>query len=209
VTASTVIGGVTYEVSEVITFGKGPLSVFASAPQVGLQWATNDAMSVANDFKTGNTFPAASHCGGTVNNDSSVVVVTPIPPANAKYSLFVSGAGWRAGDRFPDEYYSTSSGLPTLGQLLAASRHDDDYNSGVHRKGAALAAGWPDDAVRGGWYEYWTGQMYFYSTGYFEPDGVYRSTGYFYAGVVYLANGLDYDNVDLPRILPVTVCVAH
>jgi hypothetical protein len=198
VTAGTIIGGVTYEVSEEITFGKGPLSVFTSAPQVGLQWATKAEASGTDAFTdSGNSFPAAIHCGGTVNNDSSVVVVTPIPPANTTYSLSVSGAGWRAGGPWSGLYYSTSSGLPTSEQLLAVSRYSRGDNSNVPRKGAALAAGWPDDAEGRMNYGYWTGQVDFLAAGPFSAD------------VVDLAYGIDYVVPYLAHTYPVTVCVAH
>jgi hypothetical protein len=199
VTAGTVIGGVTYEVSEVITFGKGPLSVFTKAPQTELKWAEqNGVAGSADPNATGvftdstNSFPAANYCGGTVDNSSGVVSVSGSSP---DFRLSVSpSSDWRAGDHWTYEYYSTSSGLPTYGQLLAVSRHDGGYNSNLRRKGAALAAGWPDDDVSLGLY--WTGQVDLYSTGSFD------------ARLILLAGGDD-GVASLTKTNPVTVCVAH
>jgi hypothetical protein len=201
VTAATVIGGVTYEVSEVITFGDGPLSVFTKAPQTGKKWAEQNGVAGRTSLwgigvftDSANSFPAANYCMGTVDNSSGVISVSGSDP---NFSLSVSpSSDWRAGDHWSGHYYSTSSGLPTLGQLVAVSRYDGGYNSVVHRKGAALAAGWPDDAASEGLYGYWTGQVNFYSDGSFVAD------------VVFLADGHDGGLAGLASAEPVTVCVA-
>jgi hypothetical protein len=199
VTAGTVIGGTPYEVSEVITFGDGPLSVFTKAPQTGLKWAEQNGVAGSKSRNaTGvftdstNSFPAAHHCGGTVNNDSSVVVVTGASPP---FGMSISGAGWRAGDRWSTGYYSTSSGLPTFGQLLAVSRYDGGNNPNDPRKGAALAAGWPNDVGGGNNYGYWTGQVDFSASGCFYAVGVGLTDGGVYFGV-------------FAGAVPVAVCAA-
>jgi hypothetical protein len=71
--------------------------------------------------------------------------------------------------------------LPKVSQLLAVAKYyEDGYNSTVLRKGAAFAAGWPDDAYNIG-YCYWSGEVVFHGGG----------DGRFYARIVCLASGAD------------------
>jgi hypothetical protein len=185
--AETTIGGVTYSDTAVITFGKGPLSVFTKRPTVGKKWAMAAGIPDTADLYSGDftaltnqsSFPAAALCGGIVHTGSSDITIGSSEPKS--YSAdFKNGKNlnhWRDGDILTKEYYSTTSNLPTLGQLVAVSAYYGGYHTNVKRKGAALAAGWPDDAYHNGYYHYWTGQVGFDSIGYFSADNVYLSDG--------------------------------
>ncbi|MDR0882427.1 MAG: inverse autotransporter beta domain-containing protein, partial [Candidatus Adiutrix sp.] len=202
--ASVTIDGVVYTGEETISFGAGPLSVFSSAPALGHKWARSAGTpwtTAYGDFTTliassATDFPAAAGvCGGSVMNDQITVTNLGGTPPSYNASFDTSSGGWRVGDVYSDEYYSTTSNLPTLGQLVAVSRYNSSFNPGELRKGAALAAGWPDDANGSGYYIYWTGQVYF------GPG-----SGHFYARGVYLASGSDLYNVI--DDYPVAVCAA-
>jgi hypothetical protein len=183
--AEATIGGAAYSGTAAATFGKGPLSVFTTPPVVGKQWARSagNAATQDEDWAQGNflvldgadsnDFPAAvGVCGGTV--DVSAIKSNFLGSSHS--FTFTTGSSWRVGDRFSDHYYSTTSKLPTLGQLTAVSAYSE-YHPNVKRKGAALAAGWPDDVGNEGLYSYWTGQVLFGSDGYFDADFVSLSYG--------------------------------
>jgi hypothetical protein len=202
--ASVTIGGVSYTGQETVSFGDGPLSVFTKAPESGKKWAVRagtqwTAASYNGDFTADdNSFPAAAYCDGTVNNMSSNngVGVTQTGGSPPYAATFDTSNGWRVGDFWSSEYYSTTSKLPTIGQLVAVSKYNASYDPTIYRKGAAFAANWPDDSYGSGYYEYWTGQV-----------GFYGAYGGFYADGVNLANGGDYwDNV-VSNDAPVSVCV--
>jgi hypothetical protein len=201
--AVATIGGAAYSGTAAVNFGKGPLSVFTKPPIAGVNWArsagnaaTQDEDWVQGNFLVldgadSNDFPAAvGVCGGTVDV-SAISSTTTADPHSAAFTI---GSSWRAGDRFSWEYYSTTSKLPTLGQLMAVSAYSK-FHPNVKCKGAALAAGWPDDANNKGYYRYWSGQVNF------DSDGV------FYADVVRLSDGNDYGGNYVTTATPVVVCV--
>jgi hypothetical protein len=154
---------------------------------MGMQWATASGVPAKADSDSGDftaladpsDFPAAAFCGGAVHSGSSDIAIG----GSRSYSFaadFTAGKSlnhWRDGDVWSNVYYSTTSKLPTLGQLVAVSAYDGFYRPDVKRKGAALAAGWPDDVYNLGNYRYWTGQVFFYSTGDFHADYVLLSNG--------------------------------
>jgi hypothetical protein len=80
---------------------------------------------------------------------------------------------------------------------VAVSRYDAGYNNSIQRKGAALAAGWPDDNFNSRVYRYWTGQVVFFPGG-----GVFDAVG------VYLAYGYDGWGSLVTGVNSVTVCAA-
>jgi hypothetical protein len=166
--AETTINGVPFTETIDVSFGKGPLSVFAKPPtSLGLKWATANSISEIdnnNDFTASSTtFPAAEFCGGTVHAGSSDIIIGGSGPSSYTADFrggLLSGHWWYV-DEYPECYYSITSKLPTIAQLLAVSSFDD-YNNKFLSKGAANAAGWPSYA------EYWTGQVCFNSFGKFE-----------------------------------------
>jgi hypothetical protein len=176
--AETTIKGVLFTETIDVSFGKGPLSVFAKPPSTeGLPWATANGIAIKdsnNDFTANSTtFPAATFCGGTVHVGSSDIIIGGSGPQS--YTVDFSGGiisgHWRYGDKYPDSYYSITSKLPTIGQLVAVSVFHKRNYSNVKRKSAAIAAGWPCGI-------YITGQVYFYSFGGFNCDSVDLATGY-------------------------------
>jgi hypothetical protein len=179
----TANGGVWYTDETTVSFGAGPLSVFTTNPNDGRvkAWAALYGTSAGTgngDFTSaGNFFPAAGIAHGSVRNDT-VLTSGSTPNMTATF-----GVGWTAGE-ITDGHYSTTAKLPKVSQLLAVAKYNGGYNGGVLRKGAAFAAGWPDDNWNGGngsgWYEYWSGEVFF--------NGVY---GYFNARVVLLEFGND------------------
>ncbi|MDR1045418.1 MAG: hypothetical protein LBP33_09930 [Candidatus Adiutrix sp.] len=179
-------GGAWYAGETTASFGAGPLSVFTTSPNDGRgkAWATLRGTSVGtgngNFTSTVNSFPAAGIAHGSVRNDT-VLMSGSAPSMTAAF-----GAGWTAGEML-DGHYSATSNLPKVSQLLAAAKYDGHYHSGVPRKGAAFAAGWPDDAYNTGWYCYWSGELFFYGV-----------NGLFYARFVNLEHGNDgwYDVVN-------------
>jgi hypothetical protein len=78
---------------------------------------------------------------------------------------------------------------------MAVSAYNSNFNTNVKRKGAALVAGWPDDADKFGHYRYWTGQVDF------------ESVGVFLAEYVTLAEGNDNWHGDVTDAIPVVACV--
>ncbi|MDR0882063.1 MAG: inverse autotransporter beta domain-containing protein, partial [Candidatus Adiutrix sp.] len=212
--ASVIIDGVTYTGEETISFGDGPLSVFTSAPAPGTQWATQYGNSSVggttlsdNDFTSdgtnhsptpANTFPAASSCGGNVNN----AVINLGGVSGAWTATFPTESdGWSSAMAANSNgHYSTTSNLPKAAQLVAVSRYDSGYNTTVLRKGAALAAGWPEDNWGGGYYQYWSGEVTFV--------GGNTGFGYFLALGVALASGVDGWTFNVTYVNPVTVCAA-
>jgi hypothetical protein len=176
--AETTINGVPFTETIDVSFGKGPLSVFAKPPSTeGLPWATADGIALKVNIKnftaSSTTFPAANFCGGTVHVGYSDIIIggNRSESYTADFSGGIISGHWRSGDMYPNQYYSITSKLPTIGQLVAVSAYNSKYNSNVKRKGAAMAAGWPRVL-------YWTGQVYFGSTGYFFAVGVYLADGY-------------------------------
>ncbi|MDR1045085.1 MAG: hypothetical protein LBP33_08220 [Candidatus Adiutrix sp.] len=174
-------GGAWYAGETTVSFGAGPLSVFTTNPNDGRgkAWATFYGTSAGTGngvFTSGsNTFPAAGIANGSVRNDTvSTSGSKPPSPMTAAFG----GAGWTAGE-MTNGHYSTTANLPKVSRLLAVAKYNGRYNTGVPRKGAAFAAGWPDDK-NSGWYCYWSGEVVF--------RGEY---GYFYARIVYLVNGYD------------------
>jgi hypothetical protein len=206
--AETTINDAQHAETIVVSFGKGPLSVFTKPPSSkGMQWATARGIpATAGDNNRGDFtsltnpsgFPAADFCGGTVHSGSSDITVGG--SGHKSYVAdFTKGKNikhWRDGDRFSNRYFSTTSKLPTLGQLVAVAAYDGRIYSEVKRKGAALAAGWPDDADNEGYYLYWTGQVYF------DYDGGFN------AGFVLLANGAAGWNDRVTDATPVVACVS-
>jgi hypothetical protein len=202
--AVATIGGVTYSGTAAATFGKGPLSVFTKPPVVGKQWARsagNAATSVDRlagdgnflvlDGADSNDFPAAvGVCGGMVD----VSAIKSNSSGSSHSAAFTTGSSWRVGDGLSDVYYSTTSKLPTLGQLTAVSAYSE-FHPNVKRKGAALAAGWPDDGINKGYYRYWTGQVNFYSNGHFR------------AVIFDLSYGDVFNGVNVTVATPVVACV--
>jgi hypothetical protein len=195
--AETTINGVYLTENIDIIFGKGPLSDFTKPPSTeGLPWATADTIDeiniitkIVNDFTAfTTTFPAAEFCGGNVHVGSSDIIIG----GSERYSYTVDFSGglnsghWRYGDKYRNSYYSITSKLPTLGQLVAVSAFNEKIYSNVKRKGAAIAAGWPRT-------RYWTGQVFF------KFD--------FLAFYVFLADGYDRWYVRLTDATPSVACV--
>jgi hypothetical protein len=174
--AETTINGVLFTETIEVSFGKGPLSVFAKPPSTGgLPWATADGVAEGddnNDFTASSTtgFPAAEFCGGTVVSSDITIGGSGPKSYTADFSGGLISGHWRDGDKYPETYYSITSKLPTLGQLVAVSAFKEKFSSNVKRKGAAVAAGWPCSV-------YWSGQVFFDSTGIFCADGVFLDDG--------------------------------
>jgi hypothetical protein len=205
--AETTINGTQHTETIVVSFGQGPLSVFTKPPSSKrMQWATARGIpATAGENNTGDFtdlinpsgFPAADFCGGTVHSKSSYITVDG-SDSSSYTADFTKGKQinyWIDGYRRVNRYYSTTSKLPTLGQLVAVSAYDGRIHSDVKRKGAAIAAGWPNDTDNEGYYPYWSGQVLFYSDGYFSAD------------FVYLADGNDYGSNFVTYAFPVAACV--
>jgi hypothetical protein len=199
VVASTVIDGVTYTDTKEIEFGPGPLSVFTGVPQQSARWASQNgnAGSGTNMTDASTTFPAAAVCGGTVyNHTPSEIEILGSGP----YTVDFKHVSWGPGEYWTDERYSTTSRLPRLSQLSAVSKHNGtNYAyaglSSDYRKGAAMAAGWPDDQSGTNYYRYWSGQV-----------GFDTSNGSFFADGVNLSSGSDW-SYSLANTNPVVACV--
>jgi hypothetical protein len=152
----TANGGAWYADETTVSFGAGPLSVFTTNPNDGRgkAWATLDGTSAGTgngDFTSGsNTFPAAGIANGSVRNDT----------VSTSGSTAAFGAGWTAGEML-DGHYSTTANLPKMSQLLAVAKYNGRYRGNVPRRGAAFAAGWPDDNWNSGGYYYWSGEVAF------------------------------------------------
>jgi hypothetical protein len=159
VNASTVIAGTTYSRTLAVTFGNGPLTAFTGTFPMG-PWASAAA---GPTFTTSATFMALG-CSGSVN--SNVLGLPPTYPA-AFWSTEVVG-----GDTLG---YALPSKLATRQQLLAVAGYNFAFNSGIPRKGAALAAGLPYDRTLSS-HRYSTGSV-FYSAPSFYAVEVDLETG--------------------------------
>jgi hypothetical protein len=194
--ADTTINGVSFTETIDVSFGKGPLSIFTKPPStVGLKWATANSIAIKNmnnDFTASSTtFPAATFCGGAVHVGSSDITIGGSGPKSytADFCCGINSGHWRFGDKYSDHYYSITSKLPTLGQLLAVSAFKETTDINVKRKGAAMAAGWPCG-------RYWTGQVGFHSeSGSFGADHIYLAGG----GVIWLDSVTD--------AIPIVACI--
>jgi hypothetical protein len=152
-------------VGQTFTFGPGPLSAFSKTwanGSGGIKWAEywnsdNNASPAAASFQgSGNSFPAAAFCGGSVNRE-----VTTDPSASGPSSSGFSPktADWSAEYRPPGatgclKRYALSSRLAKAEQLLAVAAYNGSCNSSGNAaggKGAALAAGWSSDGDRYVW----------------------------------------------------------
>jgi hypothetical protein len=169
------------DVSKSFAFGDGPLSVFRKVLNAneGRQWATAAGAKDAGisldttgwgDFNAGGTnFPAVDFAEG-------------FRPVNTGFTYGGSSGAWTA--TFPSGWtateiafgyqanYAEGSKLPKVAQLQAVAK--------MTGKGAAFAAGWPDDNSNYGWYVYWSGEVFFVG-----------DDGRFYARVVDLGGGGD------------------
>jgi hypothetical protein len=192
--AEASLKGVIYTEIIKLTFGKGPLSVFTKKPSNGgMQWATACGVTATKDFGdpkqgdfTANTtaFPAAEYCGGTVySGPLDITVQGSSKNGYSRYYLVNFSRGILRGhwkDLFLEESraYSTTSNLPTVGQLLAVSAQSpNSFQAHINRKGAALAAGWPDDDEEIGNFGYWSGDVLFDTTGDFYASYINLRTG--------------------------------
>jgi hypothetical protein len=187
---------------QTFAFGPGPLSAFSKTGangNGGIQWAEysssdNTASPAAASFQeSGNSFPAAAFCGGSVNRN---VTTDPSGSGPSSSGFTPNAADWSAEYLPPGatgylERYALSSGLAKTEQLLAVAVYNGSYNTSgtaAGRKGAALAAGWS----LGGYNRGWSGEVGF--------DGI------FYAVIVFL----DYGNVGWSYVAndyAVAVCV--
>jgi hypothetical protein len=165
---------------QTFTFGAGPLSVFSKTGTGYMLWSSNGttdntrADSGSFQYPT-NTFPAVAFCGGGVNND--VTVTGSATPSDAGFDP--NSGGWEPRDflGFPDAYlyagsYAANSRMPTARQLLAVAAYwpySNTSGDAAGRKGAALAAGWPN--------VFWTGEVCFYNPS-FRAWLVYLDIGY-------------------------------
>ncbi|MCL2123061.1 MAG: hypothetical protein FWH34_03120 [Desulfovibrionaceae bacterium] len=129
VRASMNIGGTVHSQTIDVSFGKGPLSVFRNKPLGPMSWV-----------KAGNACGAVDDPDALGPQDSTKSKGIPEGIPTHLGNLALKGSG-----------YQNSTKLPTIDQLrnVAAS------NGSVGR-GAAFAAGWPDDANGKGWFLYWT-----------------------------------------------------
>jgi hypothetical protein len=176
VTVRAVVDGVTVE--KTFSFGDGPLSVFGDVSGSWLKWSPGVKSGTSGDdvFQdSGQTFPAAAFCGGTVNNNVEA------PGSSPESTGFTpSGGGWET-PRIPigmgtssSEYarYASDSWLPRTQDYLSVSAWYKDYSPKVLRKGAFLAAGWAKS-----WY--WSGEVRYDDlfnarVVYLDHGGVYR-----------------------------------
>jgi hypothetical protein len=132
---------------QTFSFGAGPLSAFSKTGTSGVQWSPGYKRGTSNNDEfqfASQIFPAASFCGGTVNND--VTTTGSSGPSSSGFTPGVSG-GWSeehltVGNTSYMERYAEPSKLAKPDQLLAVSVYSASHNSGVQRKGAAQAAGW-------------------------------------------------------------------
>jgi hypothetical protein len=187
-------GGAWYADETTVSFGAGPLSVFTTNPNDGRgkAWATLRGTSVGtgngNFTSTGNTFPAAGITHGSVRNDT-VSTSGSTPDMTAAF-----GTGWTVGEML-NGHYSTTANLPRISQLLAVAKYDDHFHRDVPRRGAVFAAGWPDNAYKGRFYDYWSGEVFFLGDlGIFVSWGVSLGNGrygwYFVDYIYHIAVGV-------------------
>jgi hypothetical protein len=153
--ATTNIGGISHSETVDVSFGPGPLSIFAGPPVFGKIWADKykTALDPGNDFSSiSNNFEAANYCGGSVNNQPPDLIIT-YPGENVTFSTN-DGSGWAAAG---NSYYSAlNSKLPSFDQL----RRIADFSSAARGRGAARAAGWSLS-------QYWTSDISYYGSVFF------------------------------------------
>jgi hypothetical protein len=145
VEANVTIGGREYTVTQDVSFGRGPLSVFKKTGTTGSRWGgqhitDNSGSPASGSFQySGNSFPAANFCGGSVDNK----VTTTGNSTDAGF-IPASPGGWSDPYIPPgrsDYYrYAQNSKLAKAEQLLAVAVYNSTYNT--QGKGAAFAAGW-------------------------------------------------------------------
>jgi hypothetical protein len=156
VRAQTVIGAVTKQRDIVVTFGNGPLSVFATAPTTYLApYSTmpDVYMMVFASGMSPTMFPASvAVCGGVVRTD--LISVTGLLP---NLTISFDTTEWISTGT--GSYASTQTKLPSLRQLISVSRNS--VSGATAGKGAAVAAGW--DIVPSP--EYWTNAMSLFISG--------------------------------------------
>jgi hypothetical protein len=146
--AETTINGVFYSDTISVGFGRGPLSVFAKPPSTyEMKWATAIGVDVKgqfhSDFTASSTqFPAAEFCEGSVHVGSSDITIGVRGPDSytIDFSQGISRGHWRVGDGRREEYFSITSKLPTLGQLVAVSAFSSEFNSNVNPKSQQIIA---------------------------------------------------------------------
>jgi hypothetical protein len=197
---------------QTFTFGPGPLSAFSKTGangRLGIQWAEYSSLAeysswddtispAAAPFQdSGNSFPAATFCGGSVNRN----VTTDPSGSGPSSSGFSPNAGDWSAEYMPPgtagylERYALSSRLAKAEQLLAVAVYNGLHNASgaaAGRKGAALAAGWSL-----GRYNFaWTGEVGFCGDDFYV----------FVAVIVNLDSGtVSWTGVDFAY--PVAVCV--
>jgi hypothetical protein len=186
-----------------LTFGDGPLSVFAKTSTGGMAWSlanqSDNNQPPVNPYSfqySGNSFPAAEFCSGPGTIDRAVRTDTspragfePWDSASAYWSLAqVTRSVFSSS--YSDVRRAVQSKLPKAEQLLAVSAYSTSYNGSVQSKGAAFAAGWPLDNLTIAW----TGEALFASDT-FNAVFVRFADGFVYLNPV---QGTDY---------LVTVCV--
>jgi hypothetical protein len=140
VRAQTTISGVSYQRDLVVTFGKGPMSVFASAPVPGLSYASQDTIASFLSLTPSSGFPASNSCGGTLPVNY-MTLTTPPPGAVIDYNP----AYWtERGDGITGRltFFSSYIRLPIETEAMYVSGYDSSIYPQVPRKGAAKAAGW-------------------------------------------------------------------
>jgi hypothetical protein len=155
VRAETYIDGELKRRDLTVTFGKGPLSVFTSAPfQSSGIWAEAEDIVpfLALNPDVPSNFPSAALCSGRVPVDaidiSGVPPYATITPDPSVWTLVVS-------DPQQNVYTASSINLPTLEQLTYVSRSVN--SSEFPQKGAALAAGWAYNT------SFWTNAIVFFT----------------------------------------------
>jgi hypothetical protein len=183
--AGTTVNGVPFSETIDVSFGKGPLSVFAKPPSSGgLPWATANSIAIINHKNNftadSTTFPAATFCGGTVHVGSSDITIGGrgpesytadfIPGIISGHWSYEDTVPWNYEDNCTNNYYSITSKLPSIAQLVAVSHYDGGFHGKVDRKGAANAAGWPSG-------NFWTGEVFFSKGGYFHAIYVGLASG--------------------------------
>jgi hypothetical protein len=161
--------------------------VFSKTGTDDVQWSPgykNGTTSTDAFQYASNTFPAASFCGGTVNNN--VNATGTYTDTNAGFDI-ISGGGWSAGHQVTGGgsvyvRYAETSKLANTDQLLAVAVYNASYNNSgdaAGRKGAALAADWPVNS-----YEFWTGEVGSYGGSFFLARVVGLGDGGTYWGIV-------------------------
>ncbi|MDR2353509.1 MAG: hypothetical protein LBF22_10210 [Deltaproteobacteria bacterium] len=159
VRAQTVIGAVTKTRDIVVTFGKGPLSVFSTAPTTTTVPFTTMPDLYAMVAATGNSatmFPASADiCGGWVRTD--LISITGTLP---NLTITFDATAWTINSF--GSYVSTQMKLPDFQQLVAVSRNN--FFGETPAKGAALAAGWDSTPST----DFWTNALSLYV---FGPPG--------------------------------------